>query len=92
MAAQSATARIYASAAPGFRLMLAAGYPNCGSPYAEAKMIEPVTLGDLAHDGKLLWVYCTECGRERDIDPLSLPLPGETPVLMKRSACGSRPI
>ena len=33
--------------------MLAAGYPNCGSPYAEAKMIEPVTLGDLAHDGKL---------------------------------------
>jgi hypothetical protein len=60
-------------------------------------MIEPVTLGDLAHDGKLLWVYCTECGRERDLDPLSLPLPGETPVpsvgkRMKCSACGSRKV
>ena len=58
---------------------------------------QPVALSDLTHDGKLLWVYCTECGRERDIDPPSLPLPGETPVpsvgkRMKCSACGSRKI
>ena len=43
------------------------------------------------------WVYCCDCGRERDVDPLSLPLPGETPVpsvgkCMKCSACGSRKI
>jgi hypothetical protein len=60
-------------------------------------MTSPVTLSDLAHEGKLLWVYCTGCGRERDLDPLSLPLPGETPVpsvgkRMKCSACGSRKI
>jgi hypothetical protein len=59
--------------------------------------VNPVTLSDLAHDGKLLWVYCTDCGRERDLDPASLPLPGETPVpsvgkRMKCSACGSRTI
>jgi hypothetical protein len=56
-----------------------------------------VTLGDLAHAGKLLWVYCCDCGRERDVDPLSLPLPDETPVpsvgkRMKCSARGSRKI
>jgi len=54
----------------------------------------PVTLSDLANAGKLLWLYCCDCGRERDIDPLSLPLPGETPVpsvgkRMVCSACGS---
>jgi hypothetical protein len=57
----------------------------------------PVTLANLAHDGKLLWVYRTEGGHERDFDPLSLPLPGETPVpsvgkRMVCSACGSRKI
>ena len=57
----------------------------------------PVTLSDLAHAGKQLWVYCRECGRERDLDPLSLPLPGETPVpsvgkRMVCSACGSKKV
>lgn len=60
-------------------------------------MISPVTLSDLAHDRKLLWVYCTKCGRERDLDPLSLPLPADTPIpdvakRMKCSVCGSRKI
>jgi hypothetical protein len=44
-----------------------------------------------------VWVYCTDCGRERDIDPQSLPIDAETPVptvgkRMKCSACGSRKI
>jgi hypothetical protein len=43
-------------------------------------MTGPVTLGDLASDGKLLWVYCTACGHERDIDPATMPLPPKTPV------------
>lgn len=61
-------------------------------------MTGPVTLGDLIADGKLLWVYCTACGRERDIDPRVLGLPAETPVpglgkrFMKCSDCGSREI
>ena len=37
------------------------------APNAGTKMIEPVTLGDLAHDGK----------RERAIEPLRMPR--ETP-------------
>ena len=57
----------------------------------------PVTLDDLARAGKLLWVYCCDCGRERDVDPLSVPLPPNFPVpsvatCMKCSACGSRKI
>ena len=57
----------------------------------------PVALGDVARDGKLLWVYCCDCDRERDIEPLSIGLPAETPVpsvgkRMKCSACGSRKI
>ena len=56
-----------------------------------------VTLSDLMDAGKLLWVYCCDCGRERDIDPASLPLPPAFPVpvvgsRMKCSACGSRKI
>ena len=52
----------------------------------------PVTLADLANAGKLLWVYCCDCGRERDVDPLSVPLPPTLPVpsvgtRMKCSAC-----
>ncbi len=35
-------------------------------------MTGPVTIGDLFHDGKLLWWYCRNCGRERDIDPVPL--------------------
>ena len=57
----------------------------------------PVTLGDLDNEGKLLWVYCNECCRERDVPPLSLGLPPETPVpqlgnRLKCSQCGSRKI
>jgi hypothetical protein len=58
------------------------------------EMTGPVTLGDLVREGKLLWVYCRECCRERDVDPATIPLPPEFPVpevgsRMKCSACGS---
>jgi hypothetical protein len=57
----------------------------------------PVTLGDLVREDKLLWVYCCECGHERDVTPATVPLPHETPVPeirkhMKCSNCGSRKI
>ena len=57
----------------------------------------PVTLGDLIHEAKLLWVYCLECCRERDVDPKTIPLPKSFPVpkiggRMKCTACGSRQI
>ena len=57
----------------------------------------PVTLSDLEKAGKLLWVYCCDCGRERDVEPRSLPLPASFPVplvgaRMRCSACGSRKI
>jgi hypothetical protein len=57
----------------------------------------PVTLGDLERSGKLLWVYCCDCGRERDVDPGSLPLPRDFPVpkvwtRMRCSVCGSRKV
>lgn len=60
-------------------------------------MSGPVRLADLAADGKLLWLYCRDCGREREIEPDSLPLPATFPVphvgsRMKCSACGSRKI
>ena len=56
-----------------------------------------VTIADLIRDRRLLWVYCGDCGRERNLDPVTLPLPGEYPVpevgkRMKCSACGSRTI
>ena len=38
----------------------------------------PVTLGDLINAGKLLWVYCSACGRGRDVAPASLALPLDT--------------
>ena len=43
-------------------------------------MIGPVLLGDLIRDGKLLWLYCRECFRERDVDPSTIPLPPDLPV------------
>jgi hypothetical protein len=60
-------------------------------------MTAPVTLADLARDKKLLWVYWRDCGHERDVDPLSLPLPANTPVpqvgkRLKCSMCGSRAV
>ena len=60
--------------------------------------MSPVTLADLIRDGKLLWVYCCSCNREKDVDPASLALPRDTAVPglgrrhMKCSACGSRNI
>ena len=55
----------------------------------------PVTLGDLVREEKLLWVYCCDCGRERDADPALVTLPAATTVpstakYMKCSSCGSR--
>lgn len=57
----------------------------------------PVTLADLVRDDKLLWVYCCDCGHERDVNPAMVALPAETPVPtigkhMKCSVCGSRKI
>ena len=56
-----------------------------------------VTIADLIRGRRLLWVYCGDCGRERDLDPATLPLPGEYPVpevgkRMKCTSCGSRKI
>lgn len=39
----------------------------------------PVTLSDLSQDGKLLWCWCADCGRERDVDPATVLLTGEAP-------------
>jgi hypothetical protein len=61
-------------------------------------MSGPVTIADLMREEKLLWVYCNDCGRERDVDPKSLAVPATTPVpvlgrrFMKCSSCGSRKI
>jgi hypothetical protein len=43
-------------------------------------MIRPVLLGDLIRDGKLLWLYCRDCFRERDVDPSTIPLPPDVPA------------
>jgi len=40
----------------------------------------PVTLSDLTHDNRLMWTYYRDCGRERDLDPASIPLPLEYPA------------
>jgi hypothetical protein len=60
-------------------------------------MSGPITLGHLIDDDKLLWVYCRDCGHERDVNPATVPLPAATPVPdvgkhMKCSICGSRKI
>ena len=60
-------------------------------------MNSPVTLGDLVRNDKLLWVYCCDCGHERDVNPATVPLPADTPVPdvgkhIKCSVCGSRKI
>jgi hypothetical protein len=61
-------------------------------------MAGPVTLADLIREEKLLWVYCNDCGRERDVDSKSLALPGDTAVpglgrrYLKCSCCASRNI
>ena len=60
-------------------------------------MTGPVTLADLVREDKLLWVFCRECCRERDVNPATVPLPPETPVPevgkhMKCSRYGSRKV
>jgi hypothetical protein len=61
------------------------------------QVIKPVTLADLKRDGKFAWVYCKDCGRERDIPPAELGLPLETPVpaagkRLKCSVCGGKKV
>ena len=58
---------------------------------------EPVRLPHFMAKDKLLWVYCCDCGHERDVSPATVPLPAKTPVPevgkhMKCSVCGSRKI
>ena len=38
------------------------------------EIAQPVSLGDLAREGRLLWCYCLACCHEREVDPLSLGL------------------
>ncbi len=59
--------------------------------------MNPVTLSDLTRDNRLMWTYCRDCGRERDLDPSSIPLPSDYPVpkvgkRMRCTRCGSRQI
>jgi hypothetical protein len=48
-----------------------------------------VTLSDLVREDKLLWVFCCDCGHERDVNPAMVPLPEETPVpaISRRMKC-----
>ena len=58
----------------------------------------PVTLGDLAREGRQrLWIYCTECGHNKHVAPLSIGLPLEQPVptagqRLVCSTCGGKRI
>jgi len=57
----------------------------------------PVTLGDIAREDELLWVYCRDYCLESDVNPATVPLPRDTPVPevgkhMKCSKCGSRKV
>jgi hypothetical protein len=57
----------------------------------------PITLADLAREGRLLWCYCLACQHEREVDPLSLGLFPTEPVptvgkRLKCSRCRSREI
>lgn len=38
------------------------------------EIAQPVTLGDLAREGRFLWCYCLLCHYEREVEPLSLGL------------------
>ena len=39
-----------------------------------------VTLQDLQDDDQLLYLYCRECGHEKEIPPQSIGLPEDYPV------------
>ncbi len=61
------------------------------------KMTRPLTLSDLTSSGKLIWLYCYDCGHEQEIPPEMLPLPVSVPVPdvgkpLKCSKCGSQKI
>lgn len=71
--------------------------PSAGSRLDRGRLVPAVTLADLARDEKLIWLYCRECGREREIDPTTLGIDLETPVpdvgsRMVCSRCGSRKV
>ena len=42
--------------------------------------IEPVTIGALRRDGRLLWCYCLDCQHEAEIDPGASGLADDIPV------------
>jgi hypothetical protein len=57
----------------------------------------PIILSDLSRDNCLMWTYCRDCCRERDLDPATIPLPPGYPVpqvgkRMYCTQCGSRKI
>jgi hypothetical protein len=57
---------------------------------------EPVRLSHLIAEDQLMWVYCRDCGHERDVTPVTVPLPSDTPVPeigkhMECSLCGLYP-
>jgi hypothetical protein len=73
------------------------GPQDCCAKARCVNATEPVTLGDLIREGKLLWTYCRDRYHECDVDPATIPLPPEFPVpevgsRMKCSACGSRAV
>lgn len=52
------------------------------------------TIGDLRRAGRLLNAYCTECGRERDLDLARVALADKLPIAeaggkLKCRECGS---
>lgn len=57
----------------------------------------PVTLADLAREGRVVWCYCNACGHEAEPMPDALGLPMVTPVpqascFLKCPKCGSRKV
>jgi len=54
-----------------------------------------LTLEDVIRKSQPLWLYCSDCGHERDIDPKTMTLPSYELVQdvashMMCSSCGSR--
>ena len=57
--------------------------------------IEPVTIGALRRDGRLLWCYCLDCQHEAEIDLGASGLADDIPVPeagrhFKCSRCGGK--
>ena len=49
-------------------------------PPTNSLISDPVTIGDLRREGKLLEVWCSSCRRIAYVDPKELPLPDAQPV------------